>query len=236
MKRYDWNKEKVEEAVKNSFSYQETLRKLGVNTAGNNGETLKRKIKEYGIDISHFTFHAVSVPKTRKSVYEFLTKDSHIQTHKLKSKLIEAGLKENKCEMCGISMWAGRPLICQLHHINGDNTDNRLENLQMLCPNCHSQTDNYCGQANKPQEKEVHYCKDCGRPLKTKNAECCLSCASKRRHRIRITKDELVALLKKYKGNRSKAAKEAEVSETAIRKWCKNFGLPTKSKDLKDMF
>ena len=52
-------------------------------------------------------------------------------------------MKENKCEVCGITEWQGAPIICELHHINGDTTDNRIENLQILCPNCHSQTDNF---------------------------------------------------------------------------------------------
>lgn len=64
----------------------------------------------------------------------------------LKARLIDAGLKENKCEQCGISTWLGRPLNVQLHHKNGDGTDNRLINLTFLCPNCHSQTDTYGGR------------------------------------------------------------------------------------------
>ena len=64
----------------------------------------------------------------------------------LKMRLLEAGLKENRCEECGITSWQGQPLSMQLHHRNGDGTDNRLENIQFLCPNCHSQTDTYGGR------------------------------------------------------------------------------------------
>lgn len=52
-------------------------------------------------------------------------------------------LKQYKCEICGISEWLGNPITLQLHHINGNPLDDRLENLQILCPNCHSQTDSY---------------------------------------------------------------------------------------------
>jgi 5-methylcytosine-specific restriction endonuclease McrA len=64
----------------------------------------------------------------------------------LKRRLINLGLKEDRCELCGISEWLGAPLSLALHHVNGDGKDNRLENLQLLCPNCHSQTDNFAGR------------------------------------------------------------------------------------------
>ena len=66
--------------------------------------------------------------------------------HHVKLRLLNAGLKENRCERCGIDEWLGRPLSMALHHVNGDGSDNRLENLQMLCPNCHSQTENFAGR------------------------------------------------------------------------------------------
>lgn len=64
----------------------------------------------------------------------------------LKRRLFAEGLKENRCERCGISEWRGAPLVVQLHHKNGDGLDNRLENLELLCGNCHSQTDTYGGR------------------------------------------------------------------------------------------
>jgi DNA-binding CsgD family transcriptional regulator/5-methylcytosine-specific restriction endonuclease McrA len=64
----------------------------------------------------------------------------------IKQRLFELGLKHNVCEVCGSTQWRGRPLSLALHHVNGDGSDNRLENLQLLCPNCHSQTDNFAGR------------------------------------------------------------------------------------------
>jgi hypothetical protein len=67
------------------------------------------------------------------------------RTH-IKVRLVRAGLKTSACEECGIQCWRGRPLSFELHHVNGDGSDNRLENLRLLCPNCHSQTDNWGGR------------------------------------------------------------------------------------------
>ena len=61
----------------------------------------------------------------------------------IKERLIAAGIKQKRCEDCGIDRWRERALSLCLHHVNGDRHDNRLENLQLLCPNCHSQTPNF---------------------------------------------------------------------------------------------
>ena len=70
----------------------------------------------------------------------------HYQTYKLNKRLIREGMLEEKCGVCGISEWMGAPLKLQLDHINGEGSDHRFENLRLLCPNCHSQTDTWCGQ------------------------------------------------------------------------------------------
>ena len=77
---------------------------------------------------------------------ELLVKGRRTNRSHLKRRLVDSGLKENRCEQCGISTWRGEPLNAQLHHKNGDGTDNRLENIEFLCPNCHSQTDTYGGR------------------------------------------------------------------------------------------
>ena len=68
------------------------------------------------------------------------------QTGTIKRYLIAEGMKKNKCEVCGITDWHGKSISCHLDHINGINNDHRLENLRMICPNCHSQTKTYCGK------------------------------------------------------------------------------------------
>lgn len=67
-------------------------------------------------------------------------------TNHLKQRLLRDGLVKNSCSLCGISEWMGKNIVCELDHINGNRHDHRLENLRMLCPNCHSQTKTYCGK------------------------------------------------------------------------------------------
>jgi transposase-like protein len=74
------------------------------------------------------------------------------RTH-LKSRLVSAGLKENRCERCGLTDWRGHSLTMEIHHVNGDPADNRLQNLEFLCPNCHAQTDTWSGRNGHRRER-----------------------------------------------------------------------------------
>jgi DNA-binding CsgD family transcriptional regulator len=77
---------------------------------------------------------------------ELLVADTYRGRYNLELRLLREGVKENRCERCGVAEWRGKPLTLALHHVNGKRNDNRLENLQLLCPNCHSQTNNYAGR------------------------------------------------------------------------------------------
>lgn len=70
----------------------------------------------------------------------------YYQTLKLKKRLLVDGIKENKCEVCGITEWNNKPLFMRLDHIDGNSHNHKLENLRMTCPNCHSQSETYCGK------------------------------------------------------------------------------------------
>lgn len=70
-------------------------------------------------------------------------KHPHYQTYKLKKRLIAESLKENKCDICGLTEWLGKPLNMELHHIDGNKYNHKIDNLMMICPNCHSQTDTF---------------------------------------------------------------------------------------------
>jgi transposase-like protein len=85
------------------------------------------------------------VARSTRMPMEEVLRGRRVRAH-VKRRLLSAGLKENRCERCGIEEWLGAPLSMALHHVNGDGQDNRLENLQMLCPNCHAQTENFAGR------------------------------------------------------------------------------------------
>ena len=85
--------------------------------------------------------------KTKIPLDEILAGEHpYYQTLKLKKRLIKEGVMKNQCAVCSITEWNGKPIIMQLDHINGDSSNHALENLQLLCPNCHSQTDTWCGK------------------------------------------------------------------------------------------
>lgn len=171
MKEY-YKKENLENVVKNSFSFAEVLRKIGLKDMGSNFKTLKKYIELYNLDTSHFRGQTWNkgMSNTDYAAYNKLTdvlnENTNFKSDTLKYRLIREGLKEWKCEKCGNNgIWMDQKLIFEIHHINGNHFDNRLENLQLLCPNCHSQTENYRNRnskkvsAVKPKSRKIHLCK-----------------------------------------------------------------------------
>lgn len=136
--------------IEGSESLMQVCRKANIVPTTGNYNTLKKIIKENNIDISHFK-RIGGLFRGKKDTTQFLKKGVNVSSFRLKNRLLNEGYKEHKCENpeCGLTEWHGKPIPLELHHINGDNTDNRLENLQLLCPNCHAQTDTYGGKNQK---------------------------------------------------------------------------------------
>lgn len=150
--RYTYTEKELQEAVKTSTSIRQVLEKLNIIPAGGNYQTTNRRIQKLNIDTSHFTGQAWNKGKVigpRRPIEKYLKENSVVQSFKLKSRLISEGLKEHKCECCGITEWNGKSAPIELDHINGNHHDNRLENLRIMCPNCHAQTDTYRGKNKK---------------------------------------------------------------------------------------
>ncbi len=146
-------KEKLEVAVKNSKSIAGVLRHLGINQSGGSNSHISTRIKKFEIDISHFTGQAWNKGTTstkRKTAKQILVSDPEyrLKGYLLVRALLEMGI-DYKCVECNISnLYNNKKLTLQVDHINGNWKDNRLENLRFLCPNCHSQTNNF-GVKNK---------------------------------------------------------------------------------------
>lgn len=143
----------VRAAVENAPSYSAALRQLGLRAAGGNHRTLKKVIAFYGISTDHFDPNWVlRGPRTRKTIPldEILVEHSDYHRGNLKRRLYEVGLKHRRCELCGQGeTWKGRAMALILDHINGVATDNRIENLRIVCANCAATLDTHCGRKNR---------------------------------------------------------------------------------------
>lgn len=147
-----YSDEDVIQAVKKSASPRQTLIKLGLKPAGGNYAILKKTINDLGLDTSHFRGKGwlkgeqVSV-KTQIPLDEILVeKSTYSNSSALRQRLIQEGIFIYQCSGCNLSIWNDKPIPLELDHINGDNRDHRLENLRLLCPNCHALTNTYRGK------------------------------------------------------------------------------------------
>lgn len=140
------------EAVKSSFSISQTLETMGLKAAGANYKGFHQRVKRLNLDTSHFTGQGHLRGKTHKwapeiSLEEAFVKGGSLSSFALRKKILKYDLKPYLCDICGINSWLEKVISLHIDHINGDSEDNRLENLRFLCPNCHSQTDTYCGKS-----------------------------------------------------------------------------------------
>jgi hypothetical protein len=149
MKLRKYTKEQLEQAVLTSVSLRQVLEKLNVKMAGGNYSTLKKAIKYYNLNTDHFTgmnLKGRSLPPRRRPIKDYLTKESGVQSNKLRKYLLDENVFQHQCSSCNLTSWLDSKIPLELDHIDGDNMNNELSNLRLLCPNCHVLTPTYRGK------------------------------------------------------------------------------------------
>ena len=252
-------KDKVQEIMDKSNSYNEALVSLGyLSGAGSNHTTLKNFIIKENISLAQFNQN--SLIARRNGFHGEYTKEEFIEklnsgicklpSSKILHHLLELDIKECKCEHCNLSEWQGRPIPLQLHHKDKNHQNNILDNLMIVCPNCHSvlhdnfHSDKIKSRVKKDRQsakkiaiykgvariKKTNYCQICGKSISLK-ATHCNRCTHDLVAYKRPDPYILFDVLKTYNCNFSQIGKQFGVSDNTVRKWCKRYGLPTK-KDL----
>jgi len=146
MNLHKYSLDQLTEAVARSKSLRQTLKKLNVAPFGGNYDVLRKAISHYELDTSHFTGQAWNRGKKlppKRPIAKYLNNEVPIQSYKLKNRLLRDRVFKAKCSRCGLTHWLDKPIPLELDHINGNNKDNRLENLRLVCPNCHALTPTY---------------------------------------------------------------------------------------------
>ena len=144
--------DQFKKAVKDNLSIAKVLKELKLQPAGSNYKTVHFLVKKFSLDTSHWSGQGYLLGKNHtwgkeRPLNTILIKDSDfMQSFKIKNKLIKNNILEAICSMCNLEHWLNNPIPLELDHINGVSNDNRIENLRLLCPNCHSLTPTYRGK------------------------------------------------------------------------------------------
>lgn len=227
------------DAVKNSSSIAQVLVRLNLAPYGGNYKTFHKRVKELNLDTSHFTGKAHNggrVIGPKRPVEDYLSNEQTISSNNLKKRLINEGLFNHQCSTCGCTKWFGADIPLELDHIDGDNKNNNLSNIRLLCPNCHAMTDNYRGRNIKRQPKRIvgvvsshpnqkrgcgkNVCLDCGVECSRQSLRCksCAASESQNGKRKRPSKEQLLKDKEELRFF-TRIGKKYSVSDNAVRKW-----------------
>lgn len=210
--KYKYSDEKLKQVVQESSSMRQVCEILKINYSGGNFSHLKQRIEKAGIDRSHFAgqgWRKDRVFPSKRDINDYLNNIKNISSHTLKLRLLKDNIFKHECMKCSLVLWLNEPIPLELHHIDGNRENNKLTNLQLLCPNCHAKTDNYCYRNNtllknkSIKEKIIKERITTPKPTKI----------------LWPSKDELEILI--WSKPTNQVAKELGVSDSAIGKRCK---------------
>jgi hypothetical protein len=235
MPRY--TEQDVRDAVASARSLVDALRALGLRPAGGNHRTLHRLIAKHGISVDHLDPRWALRRQRRRvatPLAQILVEGSTYSRGHLKDRLFDEGVKQRRCELCGLGdEWRGRPMSLILDHINGIPTDNRIENLRIVCPNCAPTLETHCGRKNRI-DREPRACLHCGSefmPNYRTHRYCSQRCGShskgshepqpERRKVPRPAHEQLLSDIRTM--SILAVGRKYGVSDTAVRKWLRYY-------------
>lgn len=225
-----YSEDELEEIVKNSKCIRDVLKNVGYSTvSGRNADTVKKRIQEFGISTEHFK--SISrMDRNENNVFCNQSTATQATLRRWYKKISD----DSKCEICGQEkIWNGKELVMTLDHKNGDNHDNRIENLRWICLNCGTQLETFTGRnirrkneiAGKTKaERKMKICPVCGKNKINLQSKMCIECKTEERRKNIPDREKLKRLIM----NKSfvKVGEIYNVSDNAVRKWCKSYGLP----------
>jgi hypothetical protein len=223
-------------AVAASKSYSEALRRLGLRAAGGNHATLKKYVARWSIPVDHFDPHhsqrsQLAARSRRTPLSEILVEHSTFSRGHLKQRLYDEGVKARVCEQCGQGEeWRGRRMGLILDHINGVADDHRLENLQIVCPNCAATLETHCGRQNR-QHRTCAHCEREFWPRAARQRYCSQECGrhapclpGPRPHTRKVERPPYTHLVREIHAMGWEAVgRRYGVSGNAVRKWVQQY-------------
>lgn len=234
-------KEELEQIVLNSYTYADVLKKLDfIKPTGSSYRCLKDKIKKFNISTEHMTHHSNGGYHLHDNE-DIFVENSKVSQSTLRRRIKKYNLIPYKCVICGnTGEWNNKPLTLTLDHINGNRTDNRLENLRYLCPNCDKQQETF-GAKNKIRyydldknntNKKIYTCIKCGTTI-SQGSNLCIDCYQKLKSKNIPPKEVILEELKNFTSF-WELGQKYNVSDNTVRKWCKRYDLPFRTSEVKE--
>jgi len=218
---HKYTKELLEPIIKSSVTWSDVCRKLNIKPATGAQTHISKRSKVFNIDSSHFLGQSSTKGKKLKPrvlLEQYLNNEKHIKSDELRRRLITAGLKEEKCEICNNTEWNGEKIPLELDHKNSNHFDNRLCNLQVICSNCHA--------LETRKRKHIKTLNAHKSSIKKDNSWR-FNPRIKSRKVNRPSKEDLIELIKNYPIDRITKNLGLK-SNNSVRKWCKLYDIDYK--------